>query len=61
MKVYNDELKAREIVEDVFKKIDMNNSGKVDLTGIYIINNEFLEFIVAANDQKNLLNKTKLE
>lgn len=38
MKVYNDELKAREIVEDVFKKIDMNNSGKVDLTGIYIIN-----------------------
>jgi hypothetical protein len=34
MNVYNDEIKAREIVDDVFNKIDMNGSGKVDFTGI---------------------------
>lgn len=50
MKVYNDEIKSRETVDDLFSKIDMNLSGKVDFTGYSKIVIFFIEFIVAANN-----------
>lgn len=40
MKVYNDELKAKHLVESVFNKVDSNLSGKISYT----------EFLVAASN-----------
>ena len=34
MKVYNDEIKCTNIVDNIFAEVDTNNSGKVDFTGI---------------------------
>ena len=51
MKVFHDELKAKHIVDEVFKHSDADKSGKISYT----------EFIVAATEQSKLLSKTKID
>ncbi|CAK58560.1 unnamed protein product (macronuclear) [Paramecium tetraurelia] len=49
--VFNDELKAKHLVEDIFTQIDQNNSGKISYT----------EFLVASSKQNTILSKTKID
>ncbi|CAD8059270.1 unnamed protein product [Paramecium sonneborni] len=49
--VFNDELKAKHLVDDIFTQIDQNNSGKISYT----------EFLVASSKQNTLLSKTKID
>ena len=51
MKVYNDELKAKHLVESVFNKVDSNQSGKISYT----------EFLVAASNESSLLSKKRID
>ena len=38
MKVYNDEIKCNEIIEQIFDLVDTNKSGNIDFTGnLYIM------------------------
>lgn len=46
-----DELKAQQMVDEVFGKVDIDGSGFVDYT----------EFVSAAMQEEKLLNKLKLE
>nr|AHW46386.1 MSP [Paramecium caudatum] len=49
--VFNDELKAKHLVDEIFQKVDSNNSGKISYT----------EFLVASAKQNTLLSKTKID
>ncbi|CAD8141516.1 unnamed protein product [Paramecium pentaurelia] len=49
--VFNDELKAKHLVEEIFTQIDQNNSGKISYT----------EFLVASAKQNTILSKTKID
>jgi calcium-dependent protein kinase len=49
--VYNDKIKAEQVVQELFNNMDANGSGKVD----------FSEFIAAAMDKQKLLSRLKIE
>nr|AAC13355.1 calcium-dependent protein kinase-b [Paramecium tetraurelia] len=50
MKQY-DEIKAKQMVDDIFEKVDINRSGFVDFT----------EFMMSASSEEKLLSKIKLQ
>ncbi|CAD8139284.1 unnamed protein product [Paramecium octaurelia] len=49
--VFNDELKAKHLVNEIFDQIDQNKSGKISYT----------EFLVASAKQNIILSKTKID
>ncbi|CAD8139617.1 unnamed protein product [Paramecium pentaurelia] len=49
--VFNDELKAKHLVNQIFDQIDQNNSGKISYT----------EFLVASAKQNIILSKSKID
>jgi calcium-dependent protein kinase len=49
-KVY-DQVKAEELIEEFFKKADLNNSNKIDFT----------EFLIATSNHEKLINKARLQ
>ncbi|CAD8141489.1 unnamed protein product [Paramecium pentaurelia] len=51
MKIYNDELKSEEIVQEILKKGDFNHSDTL----------EYSEFLVAASQYNELVDKEKIE
>jgi calcium-dependent protein kinase len=51
MKFFNDAIKAKQMVDELFEKLDANQSGKVD----------FSEFVAAAINKERRLSRQKIE